>query len=458
MTEEPIRRLGAWVAGLQPDAVEEPVRHAVRRSLLDYVGVAIAGTRHPVSAQARRLAAATYAQGPARGLGRPESGGLSAPGAAFINGVAGHVLDFDDTCYVGIVHGTAIVFPAALALAEERGVSGETLLTAFLAGVETVYALGRLFGDRLYYRGVWNTGALGAVGAAAAAARVIGLPPDRTADALSLAACQVMGLRACFGSAGKPLLAGRCAETGVAAALAAEAGADGPMSILEAESGWASVLNDGHIDERCLDGLGDPFIHFDPGVAIKIFPVCSAAQAAVEGVLDLLQSFGLSGAQVAAVRCEVTRLVRISLRYPEPRSPAQAQFSMPFAVGCALAFGALTPAMLTPETLREEALRSAMQKVEIVEVPEETLHAGSSAACPEGTRITMTVDDGQRLETCVPVASGMPTRPLSDERLVRKFRACVEPILGIMECESLRYRLETIEELSRAGLLLDGMS
>jgi 2-methylcitrate dehydratase PrpD len=463
-----LHRLAVWVSAfrldnpdLDPD-VRSRLRGAAIRSIIDTIGVAVDGTQRPAAQAARRLARMQYAPGAGALFGatpadRAEAGLVSA-GAAFANTVAAHADDLDDTCYVGIAHGSAVVLPAALAAGQAVGANGRDLLDAFIAGSEATYAVGRMMGDHLYFKGFWNTGVLGAIGAAAAASRISRLTPDETAHAMAIAATQVMGLRACLGRLVKPVMAGRASEAGVTAALLASMGIDGPLTILEGDNGWAKVLNDGQIDPAALDQLGAPPVLIEPGVAFKMYPVCSAAQAAVETVCELLRENSLSGDEVAHVRCDVTPLVHISLRYPQPQTPAESQFSMPFAVGCALAFGALTPSHLNPTVLADPALLTAMARVEMRLDPEMAADPKAMELYPEGSRVTMTLRDGRTLSRFRGVCTGMPTQPMPDAMLHAKFHACADPVIGATAADSLLSRLLTLEQLDDLAALFTGQS
>lgn len=213
---------GAWSSRLERSAVPAEVLAAAKRCIIDMVGVALPGSREPVARQALAHALAAYGAGPCSIFGSQHT--ASALGAALANGAAAHALDYDDTSYTGILHGTAVVWPAALAAAEKAGASGAEAVTAFIAGVEVEYAAGSAMGDALCARGCWTTAALGVLGAATAAARVLRLGPEVTAHALALAACQSSGLRAVFGTSAKPYLCGRAAQLGLDAAMAAAAG------------------------------------------------------------------------------------------------------------------------------------------------------------------------------------------------------------------------------------------
>lgn len=447
-----LERLGAWVGGLHLRDVPDDVRHAAARSIVDTVGVAIAAVGRPVPAAATRLAVAQYAVGASALIGDDRR--LVPAGAAFVNAATAHTLDFDDTCYVGIAHGSAVVLPAALAVAQGLGTTGDALLAAFIAGVEAEYTFGRLFGDHLYFKGFWNTGVLGTIGAAAAAARARGLTADQTAHALAIAACHVIGLRACLGTMAKPILAGRSAEAGVTAAMLAADGVDGPRSVLEGDNGWAKVLNDGRIDPTAMDRLGAPFVLTDPGVAFKLYPACSAVQAAVETVQELLSEQGAGGGDVERVLCEVTPLVHISLRYPRPRTTAEAQFSMPFAVGCALVHGSFGPAMLTDAHLLDPALAEAMARVEMVLAADLADDPRTMTDCPEGARVTVILKDGRRTTRFNPLATGMPGKPMPDAMLSDKALRMMEPVVGASAARTLLDRLWSLERLEEVASLL----
>ena len=161
--------IGRWSAGVRVTALPPEVLWAAKRCLVDVTGVALAGCGRP----AARIVQAHVARETAKGFSRVLGGDvrLRPAAAAFANGTSAHVLDFDDTSFEAIAHASAVVFPAVFALAEDTDASGDELLAGFIAGIETVYALGRAF-DELYRRGWWNTAVLGAVGAAAGAARV----------------------------------------------------------------------------------------------------------------------------------------------------------------------------------------------------------------------------------------------------------------------------------------------
>ncbi len=444
------QQLAAFVEGLSLDTIPLPVIEEAKRCLLDTSGVIVAGQSTKVAESTRVHALSVYGQGKARILGVDEL--MHPMGAAFVNGTAGHANDFDDTSYTGIMHGSVVVFPAALALAEERGVSGRKLLEAFIVGVEVEYAIAELCTDHIYFKGWWTTGVYGTFGAAAACAKILGLDYSGIVNAISIAATYTSGMKAFFGTDAKPLGIGIAARKGMECALLAAFGLTGPADAFEHDCGFLKLLNDNkHASDFDLQ-LSRKWRLIDPGILFKSYPVCSAAQAAAELCQDMIRQHQLDTEQVVSVSCEVPPLVAISLIYDKPKSIRQAQFSMPFAIGSMLAFDALSLDQLKPEVLVSTQLQQQMAKV-TMQVPEKLAKDASvPLRCPEGAGITMTIKQGNRFDAFLERPTGMPGNPVSDQALTAKFYDCCR-YGGILAPQAKRiaeriWRLESIENLS----------
>lgn len=436
-------KAAAWSSALTLDKVPAEVIDAARRCIIDLVGVTIAGARDPLCEKTAAYARETHAAGACSVIGT--AGGLHPVGAALANGAAGHVLDFDDTSYTGIMHGSTVVFPAALAAVEHAGGDGRRLLEAFIAGSEVDYAIAMLTGTDHYFKGWWSTATFGIFGAAAAAAHGLGLDARQTRVALAIAGIQASGLKAAFGSDAKPYMAGRAAASGVEAALLAARGLTGPAEVLEDSRGFLALLGDGQGQRGEIDNLGRVWRLVDPGILFKRFPVCSAAHAATELTATLVEANVILGPDVREVVCEVTPTVAISLVHDRPATPQEAQFSLPFAIGSILAHGTLGIASLKPHVLADPLLRREMAKV--IMVRDDALH---SEAAPEGARVTIRLNDGRELSDYLGVPKGMPANPLSDAELRDKFLACCDAGgLARPEAKALHRHLRAIESAAR---------
>ena len=442
-----VERIAKWSHAAKLDAIPKDAQKAAKRCIVDLVGVSIAGAEREQSRRIADYASRAYAPGAATVIGSPAR--LSPVGAALVNGTVGHVLDFDDTSYTGIMHGSTVVFPAALAAAESAGADGRRLLEAFVAGSEVTYAVAILCGHGHYHKGWWSTATFGTIGAAAAAAKALDLSVGQTACALSLASLQSGAQKAAFGTDAKPYLAGQAAAAGVESALLASGGLSAPRSALEGRNGFIRVLNDGVADYEGIEKLGKQWRLVDPGIFFKRYPVCSAAHAATEVTQRLMDNHGLKAESIRQVVCEVPPLVATSLVYDIPGNLQEAQFSMPFAVGTMLARGRLGVEELTEEAISNPGVRSCMSKIEMRRVD-----SLEDEEAPEGARVTLVIDGGGEISDYLGVPMGMPGNPMSDEQLYDKFLRCAA--VGGLEQDRANALLNYMANLESASLGLFG--
>lgn len=412
-----VERIAEWSGSLTLDTVPEDVTHVAKRCIVDTVAVTLAASSNPLTGRVLEYANVAYGPGEATVLGFGKR--LSPVGAALVNGTAGHVLDFDDTSYTGIMHGSVVAMPAALAATEMAGGQGRRFLEAFIAGSEVTYAMAMLCGTGHYFKGWWSTATFGVFGAAAAAARAMNLSVADTVSALALAGVQASGMKVAFGTDAKPYLAGRAAAIGVESALLAQNSLSAPPAVIEDDRGFLKLLNDGHSDAEGIEKLGKVWRLVNPGILIKQYPVCSAAHAAVELTERLLADNNIRGEAVEKVICEVPPVVSISLVYDRPETPQEAQFSLSFAVGAMLVHGELGIDCLSNEALSDRRLREAMGKVEMRRVD-----ALDSKEAPEGARVTLVTKDGAEYSDYLGEPMGMPGNPMSDAALYAKFHRC----------------------------------
>jgi len=448
-----IDQLAGFVCELDLDHVPPAVVDEAKRCVLDTVGVIVAGQKSQLGSAAMEHSKQAYREGNSHLLGTGFS--LHPIGAARVNAASGHAYDFDDTSYTGIMHGSVVVLPAALAMAEHRGVGGKSLLEAFIAGVEVEYAIAEWCTTHLYYKGWWTSAVYGPLGAAAAAARILGLDKRDTANAMSIAVSHSSGMKVSFGSDAKPLGMGLAASIGTESALLAAAGLTGPNQVFEGKNGFLSLFND---DQHSTDTglqLSDKWRLTDPGILFKSFPVCSAAQAGAELAAKLLKCHQIKPSDVVKVVCEVPPLVNISLIYHDPKSIRQAQFSMQYAVGCILTYGDIRLEHLTENVLVQPELQRQMQKVSMY-VPDYLKNdATVPLRCPEGAGITITTRSQEQFDDFLDRPTGMPGNPVTDEVLEDKFRYCCRhggvPAKRARRVAQRIWGLETIDDLN--GLL-----
>mgnify|MGYP006097945267 FL=1 len=419
-----IQSLTEAVMSFELETIPEDVLSLAKRCLVDVCGVTLAGSKTESAKLLFATAAETYGIGNCDIVGTSHR--MNAPGAAFANGAAAHALDFDDNCYAGIVHGSAVVFPAVLAVAQQRGEMGSKLLLGFVTGLEVEFAVAKALTNSIYDKGWWTTSVLGAIGSAAGAAKVAGFNREMTEHTLSLAAVGAGATRAVRGTTAKHYYCGRAAELGVVSAIAAKQGATGPADVFEDRSGLAQVLNDGIFDPTEFETLGEEYGITDPGVDIKKYPVCYASHATADAVKEIMLADGLQARDIASLTCTVPPVVASNLTYPSPQTAAEAQFSLHFAIASIVLHGDITLKHLTTEILSSAPIKRLMARiiVKVGDIPRQ--HRSSNLICPEWGYVELNTQCGARKCCFVGSPVGSAFRPISNEMLKKKFNACVQ--------------------------------
>ncbi len=424
-------RLARFAAGLRASDLPAEVLAAARRHLLDTFGVAVRGRAHENAARALEAVAAI--DGAAGRVGVwGSSRRLAAPYAALANGVAAHVLDFDDTHTDSIVHGSAIVAPVVMALAEQRAASGADMVAAFVAGWEVAARVGLAARGSFHQRGFHTTSIAGVFGAAAAAARLLQLSPEQAAHALGLAGSQAAGINEYLSnsSSSKCVHAGWSAHAGIVAASLAAAGMTGPQSVFEGRDGVlrAYGLADA-TDPRALDaGLGERWE--STRVSIKPYPCCHFAHAFVDCAGALLAK-GVRAESIVAIECVVPAIEQPLICEPweeklRPATPYAAKFSLPFLLAARIADGSISHATFLEANLGREALLALAAKVRY------RLAAEGETPFPRTFPgwIEATLADGRRVVERLDVNAGHPDHPLPMEQVAAKFRDNADAALG----------------------------
>jgi 2-methylcitrate dehydratase PrpD len=418
--------LSEWAGNLAHDDVPARIREIVKACVIDTVGVAVAGAGTHVAGTARSYVERAGRPGPADVLGSGAK--LSAAPAAFCNAVAAHALDFDDNCYAGFVHGSAVIIPAALALAQELDATGADLITAITAGAECEYAVGAAAGLDLYQKGWWTTGLLGPIGAGVAAGYLLKMSPAQMRSCIGLVTVGAGGSKACFGTDAKALHAGGAAEAGVKWACLAAAGATGPGNVFSHPTGFAALHTEGVFDETAFRDLGRAWRLEHPGIDVKKYPICLSSHAAVDAVAAIVRREGLSADDIESVLCDVPPVVVANLKHSRPSTSREAQFSMEFAIAATICCGAPGLDQLGDEVVNSAPLRAMMERVRMVSGP--MWDDERCAAAPEGAAVAVLTRDGRAHTDYLSHAVGAAANPLTPEGLRAKFVACAEPSLG----------------------------
>lgn len=421
-------QVAKFITDTKSARIPKDVMHLGKRSILDGLGLALAGN----AAESGRIVR-TYL----KSLGVPTARGATVIGtslkvparfAAFANGIAIHADDYDDTqlavakdrVYGLLTHPTAPVLPAVLALAELGNRSGLDMLTAYQLAVEVETKVSEAIHPRHYDDGFHSTATIGAIAAAAGASRMLGLNPEQTRRALGIGASQSAGLRENFGTMTKPFHPGRSAESGIVAAEFAKLGWTSTPIVLEAGRGFFMAAGGGY-DAAAIEGrLGNPWTFTFPGVSIKPHPSGSLTHPGMGLMLDLIHRHDIRPAQVVKVKVGTNRHMPNALIHHRPENELQAKFSMEFCMAILLLERRAGLAEFTDAVVNRRDVQKMIGKIEF------SVHPEAEAAGYEKmtTIIDIELVDGRKIGGRADFGKGSPANPMTDRELADKFGEC----------------------------------
>ena len=399
-----------------------------KKSILDGLGLALSGSKAETWGLIQEYVK-SFGFPPTRGavvLGSAVR--LPARFAAFANGVAIHVDDFDDTqlavakdrVYGLLVHPTVCVLPAAVATAEIAGRSGKDLLVAYEAGVEVECKIAESISPRHYEDGFHSTGTCGVFGGTAACAKLKGLDVAHTSRAFGVAASQAAGLRENFGTMMKPFQAGHATESGVVAADFAAIGWTAAEQILEAQRGFFHAYGGTYDPAVMVDRLGNPWTFQNPGVSIKPFPSGSLTHPGMTELSRLIQANAIRAADVEQVEVGANRNMESTLLHHHPKTGLQAKFSMEFCMAILLLDGKADQTKFTDAVVNRDDVQKMIERVRFYVDPE----AEKAGYDKMTTILKITLKDGRTISGRAAFGKGSPTNPMSYDEVADKFRGC----------------------------------
>ena len=447
MTDDVTARVSRFVVEATLADVPADALDAAKRSILDGLGLAVAGGHSSVGKlAANEIESYGCSTTDASVLGTTTR--LPSRFAAFLNGLAIHADDFDDTqlatlpdrVYGLLTHPTAPVLPAALALGERLGRGGADLLIAYLVGVETESKIAEAIDPRHYDAGFHSTATAGAIGAAAAAARILSLDATQTEIALGIAASSAAGLRENFGTMTKPFHAGRAAESGVLAAQLAASGFTAAHNILEARRGYFSAAGGG-FDRPTMDRLGAPWTFSVPGVSIKPYPSGSLTHPAMTVLAELLRQSDVRAGDVELVSVGTNRHMPNALIHHRPTDHLAAKFSMEFCMAILILERRAGLAEFTDEVVRRPDVQAMIERVRFDVDPE----ADATGYNNMTSIVRVQLKNGTIFEGRSDFAKGSPANPMTRGELFAKFADCLH--VGGIPLSAAERAAELVEKL-----------
>ncbi|MBI4540828.1 MAG: MmgE/PrpD family protein [Gemmatimonadetes bacterium] len=409
--------LAGFVAAARLDDVPASVRDRMKDHVIDVAGCVLAGYETAWGRAVVEWVRDLRESGEARVWGSDVTGAASSSALAL--GVLGHSLDFDDYHAGGKLHPGAVVLPAAFSLGESLGRSGGDVMLAGVLGFETMIRLSLACGPvDTMLRGFHLTGICGGVGAAAAAARLLGLDAERTAHALTLGATQGAGLMgfAHDGSESKRLHAGRAAQSGILAAELAARGFTGPRRGFELEhGGFCHAFAPDPEPGRLVQELGVRWVAGE--VSMKRYSCCGSIHSTLDLVAEAAAALGISAGEIEAIEVGHSPAVMQQCGWEyEPGDVLHAQMSLQYCVAILLLEGAVLPRQFRRELLADPRVLSLARRVRCT--PDEEV----ARLYPErfASRVVLRAG-GREIELRTEHPRGSPEKPLSSWEVDAKF-------------------------------------
>lgn len=438
-------RIAEFVVSAGYEDLPGDVVDAAKTHVRDTLGVALAGTTRDVGDIAVDYVAANNPGDDATVVG----GDTASPaGAAFANGVLAHALEWDDTPGGPhhLSHPSAPTLPAALAAAELAGAPGREALAGYVVGVEVLSRLELASFPEHYFHGWHDTATYGVFGAVAAAASVLGLDGDATANAVGVAASCSAGLRKNNGTMTKPFHAGHAASDGLRAALLAREGFTAHDEIIEGHVGYGEVYSPGGYDPSTLSTLGDEWHLLDYGY--KPFPGITFNHGAQVALRRLVEREDLAPGDVERVTVQLAERAYETLPNEAPGDPFEAIASVEFAVAAILRERGHGLDQFSTEYVTASETRAQMAKVErdVGFGPDDDFDMF-------GARVRVRTADGREF---VEEEHYSPL-DVSEERLAEKFHDCATTVLDPDAAERVAAAVSDVEDEGEFDALLDAL-
>jgi 2-methylcitrate dehydratase PrpD len=422
--------------------VPEASHHAMKRLLLDYLGVAIAGSQTESGVIAREFAKLQGAAPEATLIG--DQGRVPMTAASFANAISCHSIELDDIDVLALFHFSPPVFSAALAVAEAGGATGKELIAAVAAGCEVMERVSMAANNDLRNRAFHTTPTCGVFGATVAAGKLMRLTPAKLTSALGLAGAQASGLMEMYGpSMQKRFNPGPAARNGVTAAFMAKLGFTGADSIFEGERGFLCAFAGGKNGSELIHRLGAPY---DLRIEFKPYSCARPIHNAIDCALDIRNRHA---PRIEAIQSIVVR------RHPDwseyhrnamPRTYHEAQVSLPYSVAIALIEGNALLGQYTDRKVLDKTVRRLMSNIRIQ----------TDARLPRGVSCYMTIKlkSGKNYSSQIDDPKGSIENPMSDEELRGKFEALAVPVVGVVRASRIADMVMRIERCSNIGDLM----
>lgn len=441
-TQTLARQLAQRFAKLSYNDLPAASRHAVKRLLLDYLGVALAGSQSESGLIARRFAREHGGKNESRLIGDKVRSSMTV--AAFANAISSHSIELDDIDVLALFHFSPPVYSSALAVADAKRASGKQLIAALAAGCEMMERVSRAANNSLRNRAFHTTPTCGVFGATIAAAKLLKLNPEKITNALGMAGAQASGLMEMYGpSMQKRFNPGPTARNGVTAALMAQLGFTGADTIFEGERGFLKAFTDQNFPEALTEGINKPF---ELLIEFKPYSCARPIHNAIDCALDVRKQAGFDVNAVKSITFTRHPDWAHYHQNPSPRTYHEAQVSLPFSVAVALLEGQALLKQYSDRNIRNAKVKH-LSDITTIAV---------DASLPRGVSCKMvaTLNDGRAFTSQIDYPKGSIQNPMNDDELLGKFTSLASPVIGAKPAAAFAEAIMDIEKAADVSAVL----
>lgn len=406
--------LATYASQLRYEDIPENVLAGARNALCDTLGAIIFGFELPWSQMINDYAITYNQGGRSRILG---CGGqlVQPPFAALVNGALAHAFELDGAAKPSSgAHPGATILPAALAVAQDRGIGGRALITAFVAGTEVLLRIGAATGKSNERRGFHGPSTTGPFSASVGIGHMLGFDPTTMRNAIGIAASLSCGIvqfaRAGTGGMVKRLHFGRANESGVLAAGLAERGFEGPHNVIEGEIGFLKTFCDTHDKAELTKDLGNVF--YTQRIYMKRYACHGTCQAPLQALDEIQALRKITADEVEEIEIRGTKETVERHDIPSPKDAMIGQYSVNFSVALSFFHNTKDPRSFTQKTVDDTRIQELSKRVRLVE----DIEAGKTGAI-----VTVKLKNGETIREQVTVIKATPSSPATRDEVYEKF-------------------------------------
>ena len=443
------QKLAQFFCTLRYEDLQDTLVYQIKTFFLDWIASAFAGLSRPPTQI--MLSLAKDMEGSLEATIIPTNSRHLSLVAALVNGASSHVMEMDDLHRQSIFHPAASILPAVFAAGEKAHVSGRDLILGILTGYETGIRVALAAGKSHYE--YWHTTATcGTFGAAAGAAKVLGLETEPFVWALGSAGTQSSGLWEFLieGAMSKQLHPGKSSMNGLLAALLAQKGFTGSSRIFEGEKGFLRATSEDYDFNILTDGLGENF--HTVRNSLKYYASCGHTHSSIEAALKAWKNIELNITAIRSITVYLYQGALDLLEKVEARTPYLGKFNVPFCIATALCFGHVDLDDFTDERLKNPEILRLMSIISLKDAPELT----RLYPVKWPSRVQIELENGIRYEGYCEYPKGDPENPLSEKELIDKFNKLCENVITKDEKERIIDSVINLEKVDDVANIFHG--